>query len=45
VILSTANPRAWRNDGLVTDIRMLPNDRREADRAIAGGLGPRAEIV
>jgi L-aminopeptidase/D-esterase-like protein len=27
VAFSTANPRAWHNDGPVTDVKMLPNDR------------------
>ena len=27
VAFSTANPRAWFNDGPVTDVKMLPNDR------------------
>jgi D-aminopeptidase len=27
IAFSTANPRAWQNDGPVTDIKMLPNDR------------------
>ena len=27
IAFSTANPRAWQNDGPVTNIKMLPNDR------------------
>jgi D-aminopeptidase len=27
IAFSTANPRAWHNDGPVTDVKMLPNDR------------------
>src|SRR3954468_4730052 len=27
IAFSTANPRAWQNDGPVTDVKMLPNDR------------------
>jgi L-aminopeptidase/D-esterase-like protein len=27
VAFSTANPRAWHDDGPVTDVKMLPNDR------------------
>jgi D-aminopeptidase len=27
IAFSTANPRAWHNDGPVTDLKMLPNDR------------------
>jgi L-aminopeptidase/D-esterase-like protein len=27
IAFSTANPRAWFNDGPVTDVKMLPNDR------------------
>lgn len=27
IAFSTANPRAWQNDGPVTEVRMVPNDR------------------
>ncbi|MCC7243243.1 MAG: P1 family peptidase, partial [Acidobacteria bacterium] len=27
IAFSTANPRAWQDDGPVTDVKMLPNDR------------------
>jgi len=27
IAFSTANPRAWHNDGPVTDVKMMPNDR------------------
>jgi L-aminopeptidase/D-esterase-like protein len=27
IAFSTANPRAWHEDGPVTEVRMLPNDR------------------